>query len=445
MSNAKRQAAVSRITNGIIPLSGWVLVGMILLAITHGVVPSFPSWPAGVCAWLAGAMLVHQTRLTQRILLTVLILLGVAAMAFALASGVSPEWVHILDANVPLVAMIASVGFLRLVAGGTTAAAVSEPVGRKAFRHTVFSVAFLGSFINISAPILVGDRLAVDGRITRLTSQTITRVFSGCSAWSPFFGGMAVVLTYVSDASLFAVMLGGLPFALIGLIGVIVEAQLRYRTELKVFRGYPISVSSLWVPVVLAGAVALGAFLLPSVTILFIIAIASLSVAVIVLLVRGSPASTAKTLTVHVRTGLPSMVGELILFLGAGVLAVGLAAVVKTGLIGMPITEFTPGMAGLLLAGIVLVSALGLHPVISVAAVTPLLMPINPSPVLLAVTYMYAWSLGTCASPLSGTHLVFQGRYGIPSYRAAYWNWPYVIPMLLVGMGLLHAVPWISS
>ena len=416
---------------------------MVALAIAHGVMPSMPSWPAGACAWLAGGLLLRRTRSTQQILLAVLIVLGGLAMVFSLSQGVEPEWVHLLDANVPLLAMIASVGFLRLVAGASETTGASLPVGFKAFRHTVFSVGILGSVINISAPILVGDRLAINGKLQRLTSQTITRTFSACSAWSPFFGGMAMVLTYVSSASLNNVMLAGLPFALIGMTVIIIEARLRFRREVNNFRGYPISVSSLWVPVVLAGAVALGSVLMPGVKILYVIAIAALLVVALVLVARQSARGAVRTLHGHVRLGLPGMAGELLLFLGAGVLAVGLNGVVETGAIVLPIHSFSPTVAGALLASIVLVSGLGLHPVISVAVVTPLLTPLDPSPTLLAVTFMFGWSLGTCISPLSGTHLVFQGRFGVPSYQAAWWNLPYVLTMLVVGIALLQIEPMI--
>ncbi|MFK7964386.1 MAG: hypothetical protein AB8C46_10535 [Burkholderiaceae bacterium] len=426
---------------GLIAAAGSLLAAMIALAILHGLTGTFPSWPAGLCAWVAGALLVHRVKRTQQVLLIILLVLGALAMIFALSRGVSPEWVHLLDENVPLVAMIAAVGFLRLVAGQVDGGEMDDPAGRKAFRHTMFSVAVLGSFINISAPILVADRLAVKGRVTRLTSQSITRVFSGCSAWSPFFGGMAVVLTYVSDARLLPVMLAGLPFALISLVLVITEAQTRYRDQLAGFKGYPITVASLWIPAVLAAAVALGSWALPGVSILYVIAIAALGVTVFVLIHRQGPKGSARTLGIHVRSGLPGMAGELMLFLGAGVLAVGLSAVVETGVLKMPVTEFTPAVASVLLLGVVTVSAVGLHPVISVAAMTPLLLPLDPSPTLLAVTYLYCWSLGTCASPLSGTHLIFQGRYGVPSYKAAVWNWPYVIVMFFFGVLLLHTLP----
>ena len=58
-----------------------------------------------------------------------------------------------------------------------------------------------------------------------------------------------------------------------------------------------------------------------------------------------------------------------------------------------------------------------------------MILTLDPDPNLLAITYLLGWNLGTCCSPLSGTHLVFQGRYDIPSWKAAMWNWPYALIM----------------
>jgi hypothetical protein len=46
---------------------------------------------------------------------------------------------------------------------------------------------------------------------------------------------------------------------------------------------------------------------------------------------------------------------------------------------------------------------------------------------------------------LSGTNLVFQGRYGISAWQLAFWNWPYAIAMLIVGALWLQAVARIVS
>ena len=88
----------------------------------------------------------------------------------------------------------------------------------------------------------------------------------------------------------------------------------------------------------------------------------------------------------------------------------------------------------------VMLAALGIHPVILISSFTPLILSLDPNPNLLAVTYLFAWNLGTCSSPLSGTHLVFQGRYGIPSWKAAMWNWPYAVVMWLIAVAWLQVV-----
>ena len=58
----------------------------------------------------------------------------------------------------------------------------------------------------------------------------------------------------------------------------------------------------------------------------------------------------------------------------------------------------------------------------------------------MSVVSAFASASSTCASPLSGTNLVFQGRYGLPSWKIAVWNWPYAIAMLLVGALWLQVV-----
>ena len=134
------------------------------------------------------------------------------------------------------------------------------------------------------------------------------------------------------------------------------------------------------------------------------------------------------------------MINELLLFLAAGVLAQGLVSVVSNNLLSVPIVTLGVTEAVLLLIVMIVISAIGVHPVIIVAGLTPLILTMQPDVNLLAIVYLMAWSLGTCASPLSGTHLVFQGRYGIPSWQGAIWNWPYVIVMLLFAIPYLMLI-----
>ena len=436
-SNPSRQA-LRRVR-----IAGIALAAMILLAIAHATFPALPAWPAGAAAWIAGGLLLGRLPGSQKLQLAVLTGVGAATLAWALANGADPRLLALVDANAMLLTMIASVGFLRLVAAPERAE-TPAPIGARAFARTLAGVAAFGSFINVSAPLMIADHLHARGSLGPFAAQSITRVFSACSAWSPFFGGMAVVLTYVPAASLPWLMLAGLPFMAGAMAFVLITARLRQSEQVARFEGFPMTFSSLWMPAVLALAVLGGHALWPGFSILALIAVSSIALTSTVLVVRAGARAAMRQIGAHVTYGLPGMVGELLLFLAAGVLATGLAAAISVSDIGPPFTHFDAGVASWLLAGILAAAMIGIHPVIAVAVITPWVASTAPAPQLLAMTFLFGWSLGTSASPLAGTHLVFQGRYGIPSLQAAIRNWPYALAMYAIGTVLLHLIEWLA-
>jgi hypothetical protein len=197
--------------------------------------------------------------------------------------------------------------------------------------------------------------------------------------------------------------------------------------------------SSLWLPGILALGVLLGHAFLPHASILAVIALSSLVVSFTGLCFYSGLNGAKSQLQQHILKGLPKMVNELVLFLAAGVLAIGLQTLVAATHISLPLGgEFAAAAAAILLAVMVLLALLGVHPVISIAVATPLLAPVAPDSQLLALTFVFSWSLGACASPLSGLNLIFQGRYGIPSIKLAVLNWPYVAVMYFVAAIFLY-------
>jgi hypothetical protein len=390
---------------------------------------------AGGCSWAAALLLLPVLSRKTIIQVGVILLGAVLLLVVAYRAGGDLNYVAVLGKNASLVAMIASVGFLRLIALPGNAED-SLPCGVAAYYKTVLGVSLFGSVINISAPILFADRLYEEKRLTRLAASSITRVFSGCSAWSPFFGGMAAILTYVPGVSLWKVMIVCFPFAMTGLLVVALDTWFFKRRQLANFRGYPVQFCSLWVPASLSLLVIVLIFVAPDWSILTCISVAALTLSFAVVLARSGRRGVWE-IRQHITAQLPRMANELLLFLVAGVLAEGLASVIATGQLNFPLTSFGTQAAIVLLCAMVVVSAFGVHPVVIVAGLTPLLLTAGPSPDLLAVVYLFAWSLGACASPLSGTHLVFQGRYQIPSWRGALWNWPYVLVMLVLACSYL--------
>ncbi len=399
-----------------------------------------PLWIGGIAAWSAALLLFIDTSRILKIQVSLILLAGFGLIAYAHMQSAAVDPDLLISSNTGLMTMIAAVGFLRLVMIPDTLQDEILPVGKKAFLQTILGLNLSSSVINISAPILISDRIHRKRPLQRFTAQTFTRIFCGVSTWSPFFAAMAVVLTYVSDASLLWIVIAGFPFMLIGFVGVYLEARIRYPEEVESFVGYPTHLNALLVPGILVVTVVLLAQLMASTPILVLIAISALLITCSVLILRHGIRDSFRRLKTHVTDGLPRIVNELCLFLAAGVLAGGISALITHGVFENPFTQFDAITAAEVLAIMLLCAFCGIHPIIMISSFAPMIMTLNPDPNLLAATFLFAWHLGTCSNPLSGTTLVFQGRYGIPSWKLAFWNWPYALIMLGIGSLWLQVV-----
>ena len=453
-------------------LGGVFVLLMVVITIGGGLLGMFREnqWLAiaGVMSWLAAFLLFVDLMRGQKVQVALLLVAGLILIGIGMSVEGQVDVHGIITGNTGLLTMITAVGFLKLVAipGESPYAQTNSflssdqpanpsvinqkstnqkpidrlPRGPTAYRQTLLGTALFGAVINISAPMLIADRIHEYRPLKRFTSQSINRVFSAAAAWSPFFAGTAVVLTVVPDAQISFMVIAGLPFALVGLVVVYAEARWRYPREMEDFVGYPIKLNSLLIPGLLAVSVLLANWLLPQLPILIAIALSALLITVGMLVFRfGAPGGMVQ-LGQHIRYGLPKVVNELTLFLSAGVLATGIGSMIEVGFISIPITEFDSRVAVQVVGAMVVAGAMGLHPVILISALTPLLLTVNPDPNLLALSWLFAWSMGTSASPLSGTHLVFQSRYGIPGWKGAMWNWPYIAVMYLFSAGWLWLV-----
>jgi len=399
-----------------------------------------PLWIAGGAAWLAAVLLFADTTRVLRFQVSLVLAAGTGLILYARQQAVDVDTDIVISSSTGLMTMITAVGFLRLVILPDNADAERLPIGKKAFLQTILGLNLSSSVINISAPILIADRIHQRSPIQRFSAQTFTRVFCGVSSWSPFFGAMAVVLTYVNGASLWWIFVAGFPFMLIGLLGVYLEARLRFADEVQNFVGYPTHLSALRVPALLIVTVILLSQILAGSSILVLIAVSALLVTVGTLLLRHGPLESQRRLREHVLHGLPRVVNELCLFLSAGVLAAGISALINHGVLQNPFDQFDGVTAAEVLAIMLFCAFCGIHPIIMISSFAPMIMTLDPDPNLLAATFLFAWHIGTCSNPLSGTNLVFQGRYGIPGWKLAFWNWPYALAMLLIGALWLQLV-----
>ena len=428
------------------PIAGIAIFTMIVITIVNGFFdlpwPMDPLILSGITGWIAVLLVYPETTRLLRIQVGIILFSGLLLIAYAFTSDFTINVTKLINSNAGLLSMIAAISFLRLIALPVADNQSDLPKGKSAFLHTILGLSLFSSFINISAPLIISDKIHEQRPLTPFTSQTITRVFCNMASWSPFFGAMAVVLSYTPGAKLIWIMAAGIPFAAAGLIVIYLEGVLRKPDEVENFVGFPMRLDALKIPFMLMACVLLGSILLSNTSVLVVITISALVVSITTLISRHGIEASIQQIGHFIVDGLPRMANELALFMSAGVLAVGIGSLINSGIVTNPFVEFNATTASLLLGAMTLMAFVGIHPVITISSVSALVLTLSPNPTLLAMTYLYLWHLGTCSCFLSGTHVIFQSRYGIPNWKAALWNWPYAIFMYVIAVIWLHLVEY---
>ena len=375
--------------------------------------------------------------LVLAVLCGLLLMLGVGAagLLYAMLDGGWVQWGKALATNQALLAMLAGVSFLRLISLPEVDAGEDDPRGRGALWRTLFGVHLFGSVINLSAVMILGDRQSRRASLTPLQASVLSRGFSLAALWSPFFAAMGVALSHAPGAQLLTLSSTGLPLALFGLL--LSGWCLTRRADIDIYVGYPMHFGALWIPALLAALVLSLHLWQPQLPILTLISGSALGLTLIVLLLRDAVSAPAG-FGDHVADGLPRMSGELALFLAAGVLAAGIASAVAAVGFTLDLAGFGAGEASVLLVLMVLLSVAGVHPVISIATASGLLLPLAPDADLLGIVYLMTWAAGVSSSPLSGMHLGMQGRFGIDARGFLRWNSGFTLIMLVVDIAVLH-------
>ena len=398
--------------------------------------PAIPEWLAGVCAWLAMLILLPKLTNVQRIQSAILISAGLLCLFWGNARGGELHLSETLSKNNTLLVLLAGVSYLKLITQPLSDTKRALPKGGRAFISTLLGTHFFSSVINLSALLIVSDRLAKNHRLNRATAVPLMRAFSSAAFWSPFFAAMGVALIYAPGASLTALMIQGIPLVAFALFYTTVEFYLKNKEEVDNYQGYPIVSSALWLPCLLVAGVIAIHEVMPDISTLLIVASLSLGLTVLVTIIWQKK-NSFNLLMQYTLNDLPKMHSELSLFLSAGVLAVGLSVLLNTFSGEMPLLDFTFLLAAGLLLMIVVLAIMGVHPVISIATMGVWLEPMQTNPDILGTVFLSGWAIGVVAAPLSGLNLVLHSRYGVSAKNVFHWHYRYVISMLLVTMTLL--------
>ncbi|BCB78234.1 hypothetical protein GCM10022251_31680 [Phytohabitans flavus] len=423
------------------PLPATLLAAAVVLTIA-GLAWRPATLGAGALTWVAGALLLGRLGRRYRAVVLALLAAGTAGVVVGLLFGVRPDWRLALAGNQPLISMLAAVTFVRLVAprGGPDHAA---PTGRAAVWQTTAAVHAFGSVINVTALDIVARRVFRALPLARPELMVLSRGYSAGAFWSPFWGASAAVLTYAPAARLPVLMLIGAGLAATGLAISGLQITRAFGPDVEKFRGFPVTRDALRLPVALMAAVLGLHLLLPGVPVTGIIMCCAPAITIAILL-RRHPRRTAARLAGHTRRSLPAMSGELAMFLSAGLLTAGFKAVVEVTGLGPPITQFGVLTAWLLMLLMVALSAVGVHPVITIAVAASALAPLHPDPTLFAMAGLVAWGVQAAGGPLSGLNVVLQARFGVDTFTIARWNFTYVLAIIALAYPALWACAQIA-
>lgn len=381
---------------------------------------------SGVFAWASLFLLFKDT--SNKKLLILLLVLSFIGFLYSFMNSFKIDFAKVILVNQYLLTLLIGVGFLRLIATPKGEKVKSLPKGKQSFFKTYLGIHLFGSVINLSSLILVADKLYKKAPLTNLQVVVLSRAFSSDAYWSPFFVAFAAAITYAPNLSTSTILISGLVLAFIAFVVTYIEVIFNY--DIKEFRGYPINFETLYLPFMLALMVLVTNHYFPELKVILLISLFSFILTLFILPVKVGLKKTFKKLNSHIIDELPKMKNELSLFLVAGMFGVSISSILVGLNVQLPFDEFNAISASILLLILIVLSFIGIHPIISIAIIGNWVSELNHT--LLAVTFLMSWSTAVSTSPFSGLNLTIQSRYKLTAIEIFKTNISYAIKMYFV-------------
>lgn len=368
--------------------------------------------------------------------------------------------------TMPFVLIFASVGWLQSTAVQSPtlnalrrSVAAQRPGKRSAC--LLISSHVLGSNFNLAG---LGMLTSVLDKMTgeKLSQRAVSAAmwgFCATTCWSPFFAGTTVVLTALPAVNWSDVAPLGLCVAVAQLLyGWIYDRLINQPDPITEIgeTEYP----SLDSPAIFR---TIGILVPLFASTLFLVETFNLSLAAsialcvplyctiwLILIHSGSLASTANSVWMVIKS-YRNQRNETALFSSANVFGVSISAFMSSHptdpIVAVVGSLAAPLLASLLISVFLLVSALGVHPVISIVIFTSTFSAesFGISETVLAVILMSLWGMGSSISPLSGITLLTGRIIGQPSFVLAWrWNLPF-ISTLIIFLGFIASLISVAS
>ena len=419
------------------PIAGVLLFGMwgfYLCYLFLGLSP----WPSAILAWSAALLLGPRLDKAARRQCSILYGAGLLLLLFCWLNGVRFSAKDLFLPNLDMVALFTAVSTLNLATSVLSDNQQANWRGWRGLASSLLGVSLLGAVINMSVLFVVGDRLAVNGTLDRRQVIILNRIYCAAAFWSPFFIAMAVALTYAPGMQFSRI----LPFGLLAAFGAMVITSWDvWRLGIADFEGYPLRLQTLRLPLLLCIAVLVGKWWWPTLTITGIIAL----MAPLVSLLLMPRQNVTVALKQQVTERFPAMGSQVVLFLGAGLLAAGihgLTQIWSPQALFAHISHYGVIEAALVTLVILLIAYLGVHPIIMTSSLAPLLWHLHPDPSLLGMTFLFAWGLATGATPLSGANLALIACFRVRAWNMLVWNLGYAVKQWLWLIALYALYIW---
>lgn len=412
-------------------------------------VPVSEFWPSagpvgGTAALGCLALALSQVGPATRWLAVALVSVGLGSLGVVLAGGVRPSPTDLLSVNQGVVGMIAAVSFIQLVTPQTPVRSRAR-TGARAVWRTAGLIHGLGSVINLAIVDIVGRHLRRDrGTLHLVDGLLLSRAFSSAAFWSPFWASSATALAYAPDAQPWVLLGCGLLLALAAMALSITGLVRSFPSTVGSYTGYSVTPGMLALPGLLLVVVLTGHRLWGDVPVSTVVLVASVTVSATALALR-TPRSLPRVLAEHVREGLPRMRGEVTLFTAAGVMSVGLSNLTEHAGLDAPVADFTVLAAWAAVVVMSAASLVGIHPVVSIAALATLLEPSQPDPTLFALAAVISWGSSAAVGPISGLNVYLSGRFGLDGFRIARHNLRYVAAVVVLALPVLAACQWLLA
>lgn len=358
-----------------------------------------------VFIWSAAFLLFFS--LNKRKLLIILLILSFFAFLVNLYNDYKIDYKKAFDVNLYLLILLVAVSFLKLIATPRKEKNEELPNGKKSFLKTYFSVHLFGSVINLSALLIVADKMYKKAKLSPSQIVLLTRSFSSDAYWSPFFVAFAAASTYAPNLNTLYIISFGLFLAFFAFLITYFEAKKKF--NLDNFYGYPLSFGTLYIPIILAILVLVSNYFYKDAKTIVLISFFAFLLTVIILPIKKGFINSFIILKNYILNEMPKMRSEISLFLVAGLFGIILGSILSGVGFKFPFEVFDYKVASFMLFIFIILSFIGIHPIISISVLGDFFIGVNDT--LLAMTFLMAWATTVSTSPISGLNLTLSSRY----------------------------------